>query len=98
MLRPRGLLVLYGQASGAVPPLELQTLSRLGSLFLTRPTLRDYVADRAELLTRAEAVLGSIERGDLAVRIDRVLPLAQAAEAHRALEGRETSGKVLLSC
>ena len=95
-LRPRGLLVLYGQASGPVPPFELRRLSDLGSLFLTRPSLTHYIATRAELEARAGAVLDAIAAGTLRVRIGARFPLAEAAEAHRALEGRSTTGKVLL--
>jgi NADPH2:quinone reductase len=95
-LRPRGLLVLFGQSSGPVPPLELARLSALGSLFVTRPTLGHYTADRAELELRSGAVLGAIAAGGLDVRIGARFPLAAAAEAHRALEGRRTTGKVLL--
>lgn len=95
-LRPRGMMVLFGQSSGRVPPVDLQILNARGSLFVTRPTLRDYTATRAELLERASDVLGGIARGELKVRIDRTVPLASAADAHRALESRETSGKVLL--
>jgi NADPH2:quinone reductase len=95
-LRPRGLLVLYGQSSGVVPPFELNRLTGLGSLFVTRPSLAHYTADRAELELRAGAVLGAVAAGRLAVRIGARLPLADAAEAHRALEGRRTTGKLLL--
>jgi NADPH:quinone reductase len=95
-LRPRGLLALYGQSSGRVPPVDLQVLNQRGSLFVTRPTLRDYVATRAELRERAASVLGAIERGEVRVRIHAEYPLERAADAHRALEGRETSGKLLL--
>lgn len=95
-LHPRGYLVLFGQSSGAVPPLDPQVLNAKGSLFLTRPTLGHYVADRAELLWRARDLFAAITDGSLNVRIDRALPLADVAEAHRALESRETSGKVLL--
>jgi NADPH2:quinone reductase len=95
-LVPRGMVVLYGNASGAVPPIDPLALMRKGSLFLTRPNLAHYVADRASLDARASDVLGDAAAGRLRVRIDRKLPLAQAAEAHRALEGRETAGKVLL--
>jgi NADPH2:quinone reductase len=95
-LRPRGMMVLYGQSSGRVGPLDLQVLNARGSLFVTRPKLADYSATRAELVERAGDVLGSIARGELRVRIDRAVPLEQAAQAHRALEGRETSGKVVL--
>jgi NADPH2:quinone reductase len=95
-LRVRGLCVLYGQASGAVPPLDLQRLNQGGSLFVTRPTLTHYTQDRAELELRAGAVLGAIAAGTLQVRIGARFPLAEAAAAHRALEGRATTGKVLL--
>jgi NADPH2:quinone reductase len=95
-LRPRGLLVLFGQSSGPVPPFELGRLNALGSLFVTRPSLAHYTADRAELELRAGAVLGAMAAGRLAVRVGARFPLSEAAEAHRALEGRETTGKVLL--
>ncbi|MBI4408059.1 MAG: quinone oxidoreductase [Gemmatimonadetes bacterium] len=95
-LRPRGYLVLYGQSSGPVPPFDPGRLARLGSLFLTRPSLGDYTADRDELLWRAADLFRRIEEKTLRVRIDRVLPLEEAAEAHRLLEGRKTAGKVLL--
>jgi NADPH2:quinone reductase len=95
-LRPRGLLVLFGQASGPVPPFELRRLSELGSLFITRPTLAHYVAERAELEARAGAVFDAIAAGRLRVRIGARFPLAQAADAQQALEGRATPGKVLL--
>jgi NADPH2:quinone reductase len=95
-LRPRGMMVLFGQSSGAVPPLDLQLLAARGSLFATRPKLGDYTADRAELLARAGAVLGAVERGDLSIAVGATFPLADAEAAHRALAGRGTSGKVLL--
>jgi NADPH2:quinone reductase len=95
-LAPRGLLVLFGQSSGPVPPIDPQILSRKGSLFLTRPTLAHYAAGRDELLTRAGEVFSWVAAGRLAVTIDRELPLERAAEAHRLLEARATSGKVLL--
>lgn len=95
-LKRRGYMVLYGQSSGPVPPFDLQVLNAKGSLFVTRPTLRDYVAERAEMLWRANEVLGWIGAGQLTVRIDRTFPLAEAAEAHRYLEARKTRGKVLL--
>lgn len=95
-LRPRGTMVLFGQSSGAVPPLDLQVLAARGSLFVTRPRLDHYIATRDDLLARAGDVLGAAARGALTVTIDRVLPLAQAAEAHRLLEGRATIGKLLL--
>jgi NADPH2:quinone reductase len=95
-LRPRGMLVLFGQSSGPVPPVDLQVLAQRGSLFATRPRLHDYTRTRAELLERAGAVLGAVARGELAVEIGATFPLAEAAEAHRKLGGRETTGKVLL--
>jgi NADPH:quinone reductase len=95
-LRPRGTFVLFGASSGPVPPIDLQVLAAKGSLFATRPTLKDYVATRAELLERAGAVLGAVARGELSVRIGATFPLAEAARAHQALAGRETTGKVLL--
>src|SRR5216117_974338 len=95
-LKRRGLMALFGQSSGPVGPFDPQVLNAKGSLFLTRPTLGDYIATRAELVQRAGDVLGWITSGTLKVRIERELPLAQAAEAHRLLEGRHTTGKVLL--
>lgn len=95
-LRRRGTMVLYGQSSGPVAPIDPQVLNRKGSLFLTRPTLAHYIATRAELVARAADVFGWIEGGKLTVRIGREFPLAEAAEAHRQLEGRKTTGKVLL--
>src|SRR5205814_327752 len=95
-LRPRGLLVLFGQSSGPVPPCDLQRLNRGGSLFVTRPSLTHYTADRAELELRAGAVLDAVAAGRLRVRVGARFPLAEAAAAHRALEGRATTGKVLL--
>ena len=95
-LAPRGTLALFGQSSGPVAPVDPQILNRLGSLYLTRPTLGHYVATRAELMTRAGEVLGWVRDGSLRLRVDREVPLAQAAEAHRALESRATTGKLLL--
>jgi NADPH2:quinone reductase len=95
-LRPRGLMVLYGQASGPVPPLDLQILNARGSLFVTRPSLNHHIASREELLQRAGDVLGWIRDGKLKLRLEHQFPLAEAAEAHRALEGRRTTGKILL--
>jgi NADPH:quinone reductase len=95
-LRPRGMLVLFGQSSGPVNPVDPQLLSSKGSLFLTRPTLGHYVATREELLSRSRELFRWIESGKLKVRVDRTYPLADAAKAHRALEGRETKGKMLL--
>lgn len=95
-LARRGYLVLVGQASGPVPPVDLQLLNVKGSLFLTRPSLVHYTATREELLERAADVLGWVAAGTLRVRVDRTYPLAEAAEAHRALAGRQTAGKLLL--
>jgi len=92
----RGMLVCFGNASGPVPPIDPLLLMRKGSLFLTRPSLGHYVADRASLEARAGAVLRAVADGSLKVRVDRVFPLAEAAAAHRALEARETTGKLLL--
>jgi NADPH:quinone reductase len=95
-LRPRGLMALYGQSSGPVPPLDLQVLNAKGSLFVTRPSLNHHIATREELLQRAGDVLGWIRDGKLKLRLEHQLPLSEAAEAHRALEGRRTTGKILL--
>jgi NADPH2:quinone reductase len=95
-LRPRGMMVLYGQSSGPVDRIDPQLLSQKGSLFLTRPTLAHYVATREELAERASAVLGWVLDGSMKVSIAREFPLAAAAEAHRELEARRTTGKVLL--
>jgi len=95
-LAPRGMMVLYGQSSGPVGPFDPQVLNQKGSLFLTRPTVAHYIASREELVTRAEEVLDWVREEKLRVRIAAELPLAQAGEAHRLLEGRRTSGKVLL--
>jgi len=95
-LRPRGYLVLFGQSSGPVAPLDPQILNAKGSLFLTRPTLANYAATREELLGRAGDLFAWIAAGELRVRVDREFPLAQAADAHRYLEDRRTEGKVLL--
>jgi NADPH2:quinone reductase len=96
-LVPRGMMVLFGQSSGPVEPFDPQLLQQKGSLFLTRPTLAHYVASRSELLRRAEELMTWVRDGLLRVRIDRQLPLAAAAEAHTELEGRRTTGKVLLA-
>jgi NADPH2:quinone reductase len=95
-LRRRGTLILFGASSGPVPPFDPQELNAHGSLYLTRPTLRDYTTSRAELLERADRVFGAAAAGDLTVRIGERFPLAEAAAAHEALEGRRTLGKVLL--
>ncbi len=96
-LQLRGMMALFGQSSGAVPPFDLQVLNAKGGLFVTRPSLAHYTATREELEKRAGDVLGWVAGGELTVRVDSSLPLAEAAEAHRRLEGRETSGKVLLT-
>jgi NADPH2:quinone reductase len=95
-LRPRGLLALFGQSSGPVPPFDLQRLNAGGSLVVTRPSLAHFTATREELELRAGAVLGAVAGGWLAVRIGARFPLARAADAQRALEARETMGKLLL--
>ena len=96
VLVPRGYLVLFGGSSGAVPPFDLIKLSQKGSLFVTRPTLGHYSATREELEWRANDVLGWIAAGELKLRIHKTYPLAEAAQAHRDLEGRKTTGKILL--
>jgi NADPH2:quinone reductase len=95
-LAPRGLLALFGQSSGPVAPVNPQVLNQKGSLYLTRPTLANYVATRAELLSRAADLFGWLREKKLSVRVDREVPLKDVVEAHRALESRETTGKVLL--
>jgi NADPH:quinone reductase len=95
-LRPRGMLVLFGQSSGTVPPIDPQLFASGGSLFFTRPTLGSYVLTRDELLNRAGAVLGAVQRGDLKLNIADALPLMQAAKAHELLASRRTTGKLLL--
>src|SRR5262249_26357818 len=92
----RGMLVLFGNASGPVAPIDPLLLSQKGSLFLTRPMLFHHVADRASLEARAADVLSAVAAKQLDVRIDRTFPLARAADAHRALESRQTTGKLLL--
>jgi NADPH:quinone reductase len=96
-LLPRGYLVLFGQSSGPVPPVDPQILSEKGSLFLTRPTLGHYTATRDELLWRAGEVLAWARSGQLPLRIDHVFPLADAAAAHQRLESRQSAGKILLT-
>ena len=95
-LRRRGMLVLFGQSSGPVPPFDLQRLSAGGSLYITRPTLGTYVATREELLARAGAVLDMVRKGELEVRIEAEIPIAQAAKAHELLASRKTTGKIVL--
>lgn len=95
-LRPRGMMVLFGQSSGVVPPLDPGILNPKGSLFLTRPSLAHHVLSRDELLWRASDVLNGVAAGALKLRIDRKYPLAQVADAHRDLESRKTTGKLLI--
>ncbi len=95
-LRRRGYMVLYGASSGPVPPLDPQVLNAKGSLYLTRPYLGHYTADRDELLWRVDSLFQWIAAGELKVRIDKTFPLAEAAEAQRYLEGRQSKGKILL--
>ena len=95
-LRRRGMMVLYGASSGAVPPLDPQVLNAKGSLYLTRPYIGHYTADRAELLWRANDIFNWIASGELKVRIDQTYPLSNVAQAHRHLEDRKSKGKVLL--
>ena len=97
LIERRGLMASFGSASGPVPPMDPLQLSREGSLFLTRPSLGDYVASRDELVGRASAVLGAVGDGELDVLIDHRYPLAEAADAHRALESRQTVGKLLIT-
>jgi NADPH2:quinone reductase len=96
VLRPRGMMVLFGGSSGAVPPFDLITLSQKGSLYATRPTLHHYIATRDELLARSGAVFGMMAAEKLKLRIEHTYPLADAQRAHRDLEGRKTTGKLLL--
>ncbi len=96
-LQPRGLLALYGASSGAVPAFDLIRLSTMGSLYVTRPTLKDYVGSREELQSRAEDIFKWVAQGELKVRIGHRFALDEIAEAHRELEGRRTTGKVLLT-
>ena len=96
VLRPRGMLVHYGSSSGPVPPVDPIVLSQKGSLFLTRTTLAHFTATREELLARSSAVFGMMTAGQLKLRIAHVYSLAEAPQAHRDLEGRKTTGKLLL--
>lgn len=95
-LRPRGTLVLFGGASGAVPPFDLMRLSTMGSLYVTRPTMKDYVLTREELEARANDIFSWVADGSLKLRIEHIYPLAEAAQAHRDLESRKTTGKLIL--
>jgi NADPH2:quinone reductase len=96
ILRPRGMMVLFGGSSGAVPPFDLVALSQRGSLYVTRPTLGHYIATREELVARSGAVFAMMAAGKLKLRIEHTYPLAEAQRAHRELEGRKTTGKLLL--
>ncbi len=96
LLRPRGMMALFGASSGAVAPIDPLVLTQKGSIFLTRPSLGNYVATPQELQARAGAVFGMIRDGKLKLRIEHVYPLAEAQQAHRDLEGRKTTGKLLL--
>ena len=96
VLRPRGMMALFGGSSGAVPPFDPIVLSQKGSLFLTRPTLNHYITTREELMARSEAVFGMIAANKLKLRIEHTYKLADAAQAHSDLEGRKTTGKLLL--
>src|SRR5689334_10731250 len=95
-LRRRGMLALFGQSSGTVPPIDPQVLNKKGSLFLTRPTLNDYVATRDELVQRSNELFGWVREGKLTVQIGAEFPLVRAADAHRALASRKTTGKIVL--
>lgn len=96
VLRPRGYMVIFGGASGAVPPFDLLELTKGGSLYVTRPSLQHYIATREELVQRSSDVLRMIQTGKLKMRIHQTYPLAEAETAHRDLEGRKTTGKLLL--
>ena len=96
LLRPRGMMVLFGQSSGPVPPFELNTLNPKGSLYVTRPGLGNYITTREDLQARADDLLGMVTSGKLNVRIGATYPLSDAKAAHDALEGRQTTGKVLI--
>jgi NADPH:quinone reductase len=96
VLRPRGMMALFGGSSGAVPPFDLITLSQKGSLYVTRPTLVHFIASREELMARSRAVFGMMAAGNLRLRIEHTYSLADAPQAHRDLEGRKTTGKLLL--
>ena len=95
-LRPRGLMVLFGGSSGAVPPFDLIRLSTMGSLYVTRPTMKDYIATSADLEARAKDVFTAIGNGAVKLRLEHIYPLTDAAHAHRDLESRKTTGKLLL--
>ncbi len=96
-LKPRGMMVHFGVSSGQIEPFDTRGLTSRGSLFLARPTLNTHISDPKELAWRSSDVFGWIAEGKLRLRIDREYPLAEVAEAHRDLEGRKTSGKVILN-
>jgi NADPH2:quinone reductase len=96
VLRPLGMLVLFGQSSGPVPPIDPLVLTQKGSLFLTRPSLAHYVADADSFRERATKVLNWVAKGSLKLRIERTYPLAELAQAHRDLEARKTTGKLVI--
>ena len=96
VLRPRGMMVLFGGSSGAVAPFDLMVLSQKGSLYVTRPSLHHYIAAREQLVARSGAVFSMIASGKLNLRIEHTYPLAEAQRAHRDLEARKTTGKLLL--
>jgi NADPH:quinone reductase len=96
VLRPRGMMALFGGSSGAVPPFDPMVLAQKGSLYVTRPTLVAYIATREELVAQSGAVFGMIASGKLKLRIAHTYPLAEVQQAHRDLEGRKTTGKLLL--
>src|SRR5208282_4220294 len=95
-LSPRGLMVTFGNASGPVPPFELSTLAAKGSLYITRPTLGTYVAKHADLLATARDLFSVVRSGKVKIRVNQTYPLAQAAQAHRDLEARKTTGSTVL--
>jgi len=96
LLRPRGMMALYGGSSGAVAPIDPLVLTQKGSIFLTRPSLGHYIITSEDLQRRMGAVFAMIREGKLKLRIEHVYPLAEAQQAHRDLEGRKTTGKLLL--
>jgi NADPH2:quinone reductase len=96
VLRPRGMMVLFGGSSGAAPPFDPIILTQKGSLFLTRPSLGNYISTREELVARSSAVFDMIAAGKLKLRIEHMYPLSETQRAHRDLEGRKTTGKLLL--
>jgi NADPH2:quinone reductase len=96
VLRPLGMLVLFGQSSGAVPPIDPLVLSQKGSLYLTRPSLAHYIADAASFSNRATKVLNWVAQKTLKLRIRRIYPLAEVAQAQRDLESRKTTGKLVV--